>query len=122
MANGIDKNTELIIRLRLVSKSKDQPLDGDGYSVRLYDKDVFNDDYLGESGLVDGRAFFMLSPKEFKRPLGLDDKPDFYFVVYRNKNEIFKSRVLENVDITDMASFIMKEGEVIDLGAFLIDV
>lgn len=51
----------------------------------------------------------------------IEDKPDFYFVLYKHKEEIFKTKVLEDLDLEAMKNFKMGEGEVIDLGTFLVD-
>jgi hypothetical protein len=120
MPEKLNKDIELTIRFRLINKGDDKPLDGNRFKVRLYDKDVFNDEYLGESLIRDGRVFFMISKRDFRAPLNLDVNPDFYFVVYQDDKQIFKSKVMENVDLANMEEFVMKEGEVIDLGTFLI--
>jgi hypothetical protein len=119
---ALNKEMNIEVKVRLISKGNDEPLTGSEYSVRLYDKDVFNDDYLGESVPdEDGVAKFLLSQGDFSQPLNLDNKPDFYFVVYKNKQQIFKSKVMSNLDLSNIEEFIMKEGEVIDLGTFLIE-
>lgn len=121
MAIELNKNINLIINLRLISRGSDEPVDGKEFKVRLYDKDLFNDDYLGESGVEDSLASFKITQDDFKSPFNLDNKPDFYFVVYQNDKEIFKSKVMSNLDISDVEEFVMKEGELIDLGTYLID-
>lgn len=118
----LNKDMNLIIQLRLIASGTDQPISGNIFKVRLYDKDVFNDDFLGESPVQHGIARFTLFPHSFKAPASLDEKPDFYFVVFKNNEPVFKSKVMSNLDITDMEQFIMNEGELIDLGTFLIDV
>ena len=119
---ALNKEMNIEVKVCLISKGNDEPLTGSEYSVRLYDKDVFNDDYLGESVPdEDGVAKFLLSQGDFSQPLNLDNKPDFYFVVYKNQQQIFKSKVMSNLDLSNIEEFIMKEGEVIDLGTFLID-
>jgi hypothetical protein len=119
---ALNKEMNIEVKVCLISKGNDEPLTGSEYSVRLYDKDVFNDDYLGESVPdEDGMAKFLLSQGDFSQPLNLDNKPDFYFVVYKNKQQIFKSKVMSNLDLSNIEEFIMKEGEVIDLGTFLIE-
>ena len=123
--SGLSLNEEMNIEVRvlLIAKGTDEPVTGNEYVVRLFDKDVFNDDFLGESSLdEDGLAKFQLTKKHFAGFANLDEKPDFYFVVYRNKEEIFKSRVMKNLDLSDIEEFRMKEGEVVDLGTFLIEV
>jgi len=119
---ALNKEMNIEVKVCLLSKGNDEPLTGTEYSVRLYDKDVFNDDYLGESVPdEEGVAKFLLSQGDFSQPLNLDNKPDFYFVVYKNKQQIFKSKVMSNLDLSNIEEFIMKEGEVIDLGTFLIE-
>lgn len=121
MALELNKEMNLIIQVRLIASGNDQPLTGNAFKVRLYDKDVFNDDYLGESEVHDGLAKFIISQKDFTSPASLDEKPDFYFVVFHNQQPIFKSKVMSNLDISDIEQFVMNEGELIDLGTFLVD-
>lgn len=119
---ALSKEMNIEVKVRLISKGNDEPIAGKEFSVRLYDKDIFNNDFLGESSLdEEGVARFIFSQKDFSKPANLDDKPDFYFVVFKSKKEIFKSKVMSNLDLSDLEEFIMKEGEVIDLGTFLID-
>ena len=119
---AFNKEMNIEVKVRLIGKRNDAPLSGDEYSVRLYDKDIFNDDFLGESAPdEEGVAKFLFSQGDFSKPVNLDDKPDFYFVVYKNGEEIYKSKVMSNLDLSDIEQFIMKEGEVVDLGTFLID-
>ena|SRR5690242_7523783 len=119
---ALNKEMNIEVKVRLISKGNDEPLTGNEYSVRLYDKDIFNDDFLGESAPdEEGVAKFLFSQGDFSKPADLDKKPDFYFVVYKNKQIIFKSKVMSNLDLSDIEEFVMKEGEVIDLGTFLID-
>lgn len=117
----LNKEPNIEVKVRLISKGNDEPVSGDRFRVRLYDKDVFNDDYLGESHPdKEGIARFIITGKNFSGTFSLDERPDFYFVVYRDGQEVFKSKVMSNLDITDIEQFVMKEGEVIDLGTFLI--
>jgi hypothetical protein len=119
---ALNKEMNIEVKVRLIQKGDDEPVTGSEYSVRLYDKDIFNDDFLGESiPNEEGLAKFLFSQGDFSKPIKLDKKPDFYFVVYKNKQQIFKSKVMSNLDLSDVEEFIMKEGEVIDLGTFLID-
>ena len=119
---ALNKEMNLEVKVRLIGKGNDKPISGNEFAVRLYEKDVFNDDFLGQSSPdQEGTAKFQFSKKDFSGPANLDDKPDFYFLVYKNKKEIFRSKVMSNLDLSDLETFIMKEGEVIDLGTFLID-
>lgn len=122
---GLSLNREMNIEVRvvLVAKGNDEPVCGKEFSVRLFDKDVFDDDYLGESSLDEsGCAKFIITDQHVAGFAKLDEKPDFYFVVYKNKQQIFKSRVMQNFDLRDAEEFKMTEGEVVDLGTYLIDV
>ncbi len=119
---ALNKEMNIEVKVRLISKGDDEPVTGSEYSVRLYDKDIFNDDFLGESVPdEEGLAKFLFSQGDFSKPVKLDKKPDFYFVVYKNNQPVFKSKVMSNLDLSNVEEFIMKEGEVIDLGTFLID-
>jgi hypothetical protein len=110
------------VKVRLIGKGNNEPVTGNEYTVRLYDKDIFNDDFLGESFPdEDGIARFLFSKGDFSKPANLDDKPDFYFVVFKKQTQIFQSKVMSNLDLSDFEEFVMKEGNVIDLGTFLID-
>lgn len=118
----LNKEMNIEVHVRLIRKGDDEPLSGREFKVRLYDKDIFNDDFLGESNPgEEGLASFVFTPQDFLKPVQLDKKPDFYFVVYKNDLEIFKSKVMSNLDLSDVQEFIMKEGHVIDLGTFLIN-
>ena len=118
---ALNKEMNIEVKVRLIEKGNDEPVTGDEISVRLYDQDVFNDDFLGETTPdEEGIARFLFSEDDFSSPANLDDKPDFYFVVYKNKQQIFKSKVMSNLDLSDMKEFTMREGQVIDLGTFLI--
>lgn len=119
---ALNKEMNIEVKVRLIGKGNNEPVTGNQYMVRLYDKDIFNDDFLGESSPdEDGIAKFLFSEGDFSKPASLDNKPDFYFVVFKNKTEIFKSKVMSNLDLSDFEEFVMKEGNVIDLGTFLID-
>lgn len=120
---ALNKEMNIEVKVRLIGRGNDEPVTGNVFKVRLYDQDIFNDDYLGESVPdEEGVAKFLFSQGDFKKPVNLDQKPDFYFVVYQNKQIIFKSKVMSNLDLSDFEDFVMKEGDVIDLGTFLIDI
>ena len=118
---SLNKDMNLEVTARFIGKGNDQPLTGDTYLVRLYDKDVFEDDFLGESTLDEnGVAKISFNHSSFSN-WNKDTKPDFYFVVFKHKKEIFKSKVLEDLDVEAIEKFKMGEGEVIDLGMYLIE-
>ena len=109
------------VTARLIEKGSDMPLHGSDYSVRLYDRDFFEDDFLGESGLdVNGRALIVFNPASVNRNAVVHENSlDFYFTVFKKGKMIFRSPVMR--DIASMEEFRMGEGEQIDLGSFLVD-
>ncbi|MCO6496783.1 MAG: hypothetical protein J5I50_03875 [Chitinophagaceae bacterium] len=122
MPAQLNKEPNLIIKIHLIRKGDDRYVSGPKFKVRLYDKDLFNDDYLGESGVKDGIAKFTVTKKDFGDLANLEEKPDFYFVVYHYDKEVFKSKVMIGLDIEESADFKSAEGKIVDLGTFLIDV
>ena len=118
---SLNNEMNLEVTARFIGKGNDQPVTGEAYLVRLYDKDVFEDDYLGESTLDEnGVAKIPFTHSSFSN-WNLDNNPDFYFVLLKNNEVIFKSIVLEDLDVDTIENFKMGEGEVIDLGTYLIE-
>jgi hypothetical protein len=115
-----DMSMEVIARF--ISKGTDGPLTGDAYKVRLFDKDIFDDDYIGESRLdKNGVAKIKFTHKAFSDLGNLETMPDLYFVVVKNEVQIFESKVIKEIDVVALEQFKMGEGEVIDLGTFLVE-
>jgi hypothetical protein len=120
----LNKEPDLIVTARFITKGNDQPLYGDGFTVRLYDRDIIDDDYLGESRLdEEGHIRIAFAHDAFVNDAAFKEaKPDFYFVVLQSGKPVFTSKVLEELSIEDLQQFRMGEGEVVDLGTFLITV
>ena len=53
--------------------------------------------------------------------LNPETNPDLYFALYKGESLIFQSKVMYDVDLEGLEKFKMGEGEVIDLGTFLIE-
>ena len=121
---SLGKEMSIEVKARLIAKGSDAPVTGDDFVVKLFDKDFFDDDYLGEASPdEDGRVSIIFNPEAFDRKDPIREKSlDFYFVVYKNGLVIFRSKVMEHVDVDAIETFKMGEGEVIDLGSFLIDI
>ncbi|PWU04080.1 MAG: hypothetical protein C5B52_02095 [Bacteroidetes bacterium] len=119
-SNDLSMNLE--VRARLISRGSDKPLCGEEFTVKLFDKDFFDDDFLGESKIDEnGFAKIIFNPIDLYRKEPLVDKAlDFYFLVYENGNEIFRSQVMKDTDLSYFQGLKMGEGEIIDLGTFLI--
>ncbi|MBI2730574.1 MAG: hypothetical protein HYX40_07475 [Sphingobacteriales bacterium] len=116
-----DMNIEVIARL--IEKGRDAPVTGSEYLVRLYDEDFFEDDFLGESGLdANGVARITFNPDDFDTADVIKETSlDFYFVVFKNGKEIYSSKVMEHINVERFEKFKMGEGEIFDLGTFLIE-
>ena len=116
-----DMNVE--VTARFITKGSDTALTGDAYKLRLFDKDVFDDDYIGESYLdSNGVGKIQFTIAAFGDIANLETTPDFYFVLVKNGVQIFESKVMEDVDIAALEQFKMGEGGVLDLGTFLVEV
>jgi hypothetical protein len=120
---SLGKEMSIEVTARLIAKGSDAPVTNNEIVVKLYDKDFFDDDFLGEASPdKEGRVSFIFNPEAFDRRDPIREKSlDFYFVVYKNTSVIFRSKVMEHVDVDAIETFKMGEGEVIDLGSFLID-
>lgn len=118
----------LDVRVKLLNKSSKAPIGGEGYSVRFYDKDQRDNDFLGEGSLDEaGVADVRFHPKAMQD--GFEDKgeqhettPDIYFELLKDGKVLFTSAVWDDVDFEKYASFDLQHGQVIDFGTFLIDI
>ena len=118
---SLNKDMNLEVTARFIGKGHDHAVTGEAYLVRLYDKDIFEDDFLGESKLDEnGIAKISFNHAAFSN-WNTDTNPDFYFVILKNNKEIFKSKVLEDLDVEVIEKFKMGEGDVVDLGTYLIE-
>ena len=116
-----DLNIEVIARFLV--KGKGEPVTGDAYIVRLYDKDLFDNEFLGESGLdSNGNAAIVFTHDAFSNFANVDTFPDFYFAVFKEGEVIYKSKVMEDVDLAAIEAYKKGAGEVIDLGTYLIEI
>lgn len=119
---SLDKQMNIEVKATFISKGDNAPVTGSQYNLRLYDQDVFGDDYLGECTLdTAGEGRIIFGHKAFGNALNLETLPDLYFVLYNNNVPVFKSKVMEDVDLAFLENYRPGEGEVIDLGTYLID-
>ena len=112
----------LEVTARFISKGSANPLTGDAYKLRLFDKDVFDDDFIGESSLNgDGVGKIKFNSSAFSDIGNIETTPDLYFVLVKNGVQVFESKIMEDVDIAALEQFKMGEGEVLELGTFLVE-
>ena len=121
---SLNNDPNMVIKARFLEKGNSHPLLAKDYSVRLYDKDLFDDDFLGEV-VPDENGFVIIS---FSHDafnggnISMDTYPDFYFVIVKNGVAVTRTRVLENIHSEDIRQFKMGQGEILDLGTYLVDV
>jgi hypothetical protein len=116
-------NPEMNIEVmaRFIAKGTDSPLIGADYEMRLFEKDLMEDDYLGR-GTLDENGIARISFKhgDYKDFLNPEKNPDLYFALYRGEALVFQSKVMRDIDLDSMEKFKMGEGELVDLGTFLV--
>jgi hypothetical protein len=118
---SLSSEMKIEVTASFIQKGSDTPLTGSEYEFRLFEKDLMEDDYLGVSPLDEhGTAKVSFTHADFKDILNPETSPDLYFALYKGEELIFQSEVMEDVDIPSIEQFKMGEGEVVDLGTFLI--
>jgi Zn-finger nucleic acid-binding protein len=108
------------VKARFIRKADRQPLSGVSgrYMVKLFDKDIFKDDKLGEPRLdANGQVqctFDLYDAAGSDSPL--ERKPDIYLVVYQENQEIFRTPVFRDLDFQKRDN--LGEPVTHDLGTF----
>ena len=119
---SLDADMDIEVKATFISKGTDSPLTGPGYEFRLFEKDLMEDDYLGKSGLDEnGVARVSFKHGDYKDFLNPETNPDLYFAIYKDESLIFESQVMRDLDLEAIEKFKMGEGEVVDLGTFLVE-
>jgi hypothetical protein len=119
---SLDADMDIEVKASFIRKGSDAPLTGAGYEFRLYEKDLMEDDYLGVSPLDEnGVAKVSFKHKAYMDFLNPETNPDLYFALYKNESLIFQSKVMRDIDLEGLEKFKMGEGEVVDLGTFLVE-
>jgi hypothetical protein len=119
---SLSPDMKIEVTATFVNKGTEAPLCGSDYEFRLFEKDFMEDDYLGRSGLDEhGTAKVSFKQSDFKDFLNPENVPDLYFALYKGEALIFQSKVINDVDIKGMEIFKMGEGEVVDLGTYLVE-
>jgi hypothetical protein len=119
---SLDSEMNFEVTARFIAKGTDAPVTGDVYTVRLFDRDIFDNDFIGESGLdSNGYSKISFHHKAFGDLGNLETLPEFYFVVYKKSVPIFQSKAMADADLEAIEQYKKGEGKVIDLGTYLID-
>jgi len=119
---SLDADINIEVKASFISKGSDAPLTGSEYEFRLYEKDLMEDDYLGKSGLDEtGTATVSFKHGDYMDFLNPESNPDLYFALYKGDALIFQSQVMRDLDLDALEKFKIGEGEVVDLGTFLVE-
>jgi hypothetical protein len=119
---SLDADINIEVKASFISKGSDAPLTGDSYEFRLFEKDLMEDDYLGKSALDEtGTAAVTFKHADYMDFLNPEVNPDLYFALYKGEALIFQSPVMRDLALEDLEKFKMGEGEVVDLGTFLVE-
>lgn len=114
---------KITVEACFLEKGSGNPLNGD-FVVKMFDKDIITDDYLGECPVnKNGEASLTFSLEKVKSlDSPLEKYPDLYFVLFKGANIIYKSKVLEDLNFDEEGSFDFENGKKYDIGTFLIDI
>lgn len=118
---------QLDVKVRLLRRDTKAPITGEGWLVRFYDKDKYDNDFLGEGtpnpdGIVDIR-FNPSAMQQGEEEWGdeFETKPDLFFELWKGEKLVFTSKVWDDVDFDTYASYDIEEGKEVNFGTFLID-
>lgn len=108
------------VHLQLITKDG-KPLDQMAIHVKLYDSDIFKDDYLGNMILNEqGKGVIRITRSDFDSLDSPGEKfPDIYFEVFKGDELIFKSKIFQNLRIEE-SDIQDHEGIHFNLGSFVI--
>ena len=119
---NLDPDMNIEVMARFIAKGSDAPFKGSDYEMCLFEKDLMEDDYLGRSPLDDqGVARISFRHSDYTDFLNPEVNPDLYFALYKGEALIFQSKVMRDLDLDSMEKFKMGEGEVVNLGTFLVE-
>ena len=119
---SLDADINIEVKASFITKGSDAPVTGADYEFRLFEKDLMEDDYLGKSALDEnGTAKVSFKHGDYMDFLNPETNPDLYFALYKGDALVFQSKVMYDVDVEGLEKFKMGEGEVVDLGTFLVE-
>ena len=118
---SLNSDINIEVKASFIGKGSDAPVTGSDYEFRLFEKDLMEDDYLGKSALDEnGVAKVSFKHGDYMDFLNPEVSPDLYFALYKGEALVFQSKVMNDVNMEDLEKFKMGEGEVVDLGTFLL--
>jgi hypothetical protein len=120
---SLDEEMNFEVTARFIAKGNDEPVTGDMYKVRLFDRDIFTDDHcIGESSIdANGMVKIAFPAKVYEDAPDLGFGPEFYFTVLKEGKTITSTKVIREIDVEAIERYKKGEGEVLYFGTFLID-
>ncbi len=122
--NRWNPEIKLTVKARFIRRGTEEPLTGQQYTARLYDRDIITeDDYLGHAKLNEkGEVNIQFYPTDItNHDLGFEKLPDLYILLFKGDVVHFQTKVWDDVDFDKLGNLDMKEGEVLDFGTYLVD-
>ena len=115
---------ELLLKVtaRLLSKGTNAPFNGPEVRVKVYDKDLFDDDFMGE-GTPDEHGEVEIAinlEKARSSDSPFESLPDLYLVIFRDGQEIFRTGIMQDVDPQQQGDFNSALGLRLNLGTYLV--
>lgn len=118
---SLNPDMNIVVKARFIAKGNDMPLSGSNYEMRLYEKDLMEDDFLGRGQLdQEGVATVSFRHGDYMDFLNPEVNPDLYFALFRGEALVFQSKVMRDIDLDSLERFKMGAGEVVDLGTYLV--
>lgn len=110
------------VTAKFINARSQSPLNGDNYEFRLFDKDLITDDFLGVSKLnTEGEAKLSFGMDKFNSlDSPMETKPDLWFRLMNGDQEVYRSKVIENIDLTKYGDLTVEGGYTFDLGTYII--
>ncbi len=117
-----DLELKVTVHVRFYDGGHECPLTGENYVVYLYDRDLFEDDYLGYSYLNEkGEATILFDTGAIKSiDSPLENYPDLYCVLCRNGRTVFQTNIVKDLDLEQYSYFDTRHGWHVNLGTFLV--
>ena len=111
------------LKINLVKESTRKPIADKGYKIHFWDHDIVKDDYLGSTVPDEqGNAVLKLKRADFRSlDSPFEKKPDIYFTVEKDHSLIYKSPVLENINIDEAYDYNDFTEFCYDLGIFTVN-
>ncbi|MBC8111792.1 MAG: hypothetical protein H7Y04_12090 [Verrucomicrobia bacterium] len=112
----------LTVTAKFMHKETGNPVRGVSFLAKLYDKDIFEDDFLGECEPDEnGQVSFTFNPEIFADLDSLMEKePDLYCVLFEDSKLIFRTKLIPDLAIPQNADFNANSGQTYDLGTFIV--